>query len=58
MSSTLTDEDMAELAELGKLIILGLECDINGHGVPCRSDRLGSVHFMKKYLEIHGWKVR
>ena len=48
---------MVELAELGKRIVVGLECDANGSGVPCRSDRLAVVQDMKLYLEIHDYTV-
>lgn len=56
-SASLTDADMVELVELGKRIVLGLECDANGSGVPCRSDRIGAVLDMKRYLEIHDYTV-
>ena len=57
MSDTLTDKEMAELAELGKRIQLGLSCNVNGEGVPCRSDRTAAVCDMKRYLEIHDYQV-
>lgn len=57
MSNTLTDKDMEELESLGKAIKLGLECDINGSGLPCRSDRFAVVKDMKRYLEIHDFKI-
>tara|TARA_R100000306_G_scaffold22926_2_gene26288 strand:- start:1599 stop:1823 length:225 start_codon:yes stop_codon:yes gene_type:complete len=52
MSKTLTDADMVELAELGKRIVLGLECGANGCSV-----HIGAVEDMKRYLEIHDYTV-
>ena len=46
---------MKKLAELGKEIKLGLDCDINEIGVPCRTDRFAVVDGMKEYLELHGY---
>ena len=57
-SKTLSEKDFAELAELGKNIYLSLECDIQGRGVPCRTDRWAAVSFMARYLEVHGYDVR
>ena len=53
MAGTLTDAELEELAELGSLITIDLSCDVNGTGVPCRTDRLAAVEHMKRYLEIH-----
>tara|TARA_B100000749_G_C18328861_1_gene424053 strand:- start:399 stop:602 length:204 start_codon:yes stop_codon:yes gene_type:complete len=53
----LTDSDMVQLAELGKLIQLGLSCDANGEGVPCRTDRLDVVANMIKYLQLHDYTI-
>ncbi len=53
MSNTLTKKEIKELIKLGKQIILGLQCDTNGKGLPCRSDRLLSVQLMREYIEIH-----
>ena len=52
-SNTLTEEELVELAELGRKIRLSLSCDANGTGVPCRTDRLEAVKDMAQYLEIH-----
>ena len=52
-SNTLTEEELVELAELGRKIQLDLACDINGTGVPPRTDRLEAVKNMARYLEIH-----
>ena len=53
----LTDQEMVQLAELGKLIQLGLSCDANGEGVPCRTDRLDVVENMIKYLQVHDYTI-
>ena len=53
----LTDLEMVQLAELGKLIQLGLSCDANGEGVPCRTDRLDVVGNMIKYLQLHDYTI-
>jgi len=53
----LTDSDMAELAELGEKIQLDLSCDVNGEGVPCRTDRLEAVKNMVAYLRLHDYQV-
>jgi len=53
----LTDSDMTELAKLGKLIQLGLSCDANGSGVPCRTDRLDAVGNMLEYLRLHDYTI-
>ena len=53
MSDTLNKKEIKRLIELGKRIQLGLSCDINGQGIPCRTDRLQAVEDMKEYLSIH-----
>lgn len=57
MSDTLSEKDLDELKELGNKISASLDCDINGYGVPCRTDRFEAIKLMKKYLEIHDYKV-
>ena len=57
-SKTLSEKDVEELAELGKNIYLSLECNIQGRGVPCRTDRWAAVSFMARYLEVHGYEVK
>ena len=52
-SNTLSNKEIKRLIELGKSIRLCLECDINGQGIPCRTDRLASVRYMIEYLNIH-----
>jgi len=53
MSRVLTDKECEVLAEIGKKLRKSLECDINGTGLPCRTDRLESVKLMWQYLAIH-----
>ena len=53
MSEILTEKEKERLAEIGKDIRFSLECDINGTGLPCRTDRLESVKLMWQYLAIH-----
>ena len=53
MSNVLTEEEKVLLADYGATIRGSLECDVNGTGVPCRTDRLYAVEFMKRYLAIH-----
>ena len=57
MSDTLNKKEIKMLIELGKKIQLGLGCDINGTGLPCRTDRLSTLALMVKYLEIHNYSV-
>ena len=52
-SATLTEKEIKKLEELGKKITAGLSCDINGQGIPCRTDRFASVYSMIEYLQIH-----
>ena len=53
MSDILNKKEIKRLIELGKKIQLGLSCDINGQGIPCRTERLQAVEDMKEYLSIH-----
>ena len=57
MSNVLTNKEMKTLSKLGKQIVNCLSCDINGSGVPCRTDRLESIRLMIEYLKIHDLKV-
>tara|TARA_B100000579_G_C22650852_1_gene766118 strand:+ start:392 stop:601 length:210 start_codon:yes stop_codon:yes gene_type:complete len=57
MSDTLNKKEIKKLIELGKKIQLGLSCDINGQGIPCRTDRLQAVEDMIEYLKIHNLKI-
>ena len=53
----LTDEEINRLGILGKSIKKSLSCDINGEGLPCRTDRLAAVGLMKKYISIHNERL-
>ena len=57
MSDTLNKKEIKKLIELGKRIQLGLSCDINGQGIPCRTDRLQVVDDMIEYIMIHDYRV-
>jgi len=56
--SILNEKEQDDLISLGENIQANLSCDINGTGLPCRTDRLEAVSDMKKYLEIHGYRMR
>ena len=56
--SLLTAQDQEELVKIGDNIQKDLSCDANGTGLPCRTDRLEAVSNMKKYIEIHGFKIK
>jgi hypothetical protein len=55
--NTLSDTEIAELAYLGKRLILSLKCDINETGCPCHTDRMTAVKDMRRYLEIHEYSI-
>ena len=57
MTDVLTIKEMSQLEDLGEKIKLDLGCDLNGTGIPCRTDRLEAVSNMIKYISIHGYKV-
>ena len=54
----LNANEQEELFRLGDDIQKDLSCDANGTGLPCRTDRLSAVENMKRYLEIHGFKIK
>ena len=56
--SILNSQEQEELFRLGDDIQKDLSCDANGTGLPCRTDRLSAVENMKRYLEIHGFKIK
>ena len=56
--SILNSQEQEELFRLGDDIQKDLSCDANGTGLPCRTDRLEAVSNMKRYLEIHGYKIK
>jgi hypothetical protein len=49
----ITDQQWRELAKLGKNIIICLRQNLNGDGVPPRSDRFEALKLMQRYLAIH-----
>ena len=55
MDNVLNDTEVVCLASLGRAIQLDLSCDINGTGLPSRTNRLHAVELMVKYLEIHDY---
>ena len=57
MSDTLNSTEIKSLKDLGEKIKLDLGCDLNGTGIPCRTDRLEAVNNMIKYISIHGYRV-
>ena len=57
MSNTLNRQEVAMLIDLGKKIQLDLSDDLNGTGLPTRTNRLEAVENMIKYVKIHGYKV-
>ena len=57
-NNTLTKQEQEELFRLGEDIQAGLSCDVNGTGIPCRTDRLDAVENMKRYLEINDYIIR
>ena len=57
-NNILTDEEIERLVVLGEDIQVGLSCDANGTGLPCRTDRLSSVELMKEYLSIHDIEIK
>ena len=56
--SILNSQEQEELFRLGDDIQKDLSCDANGTGLPCRTDRLEAVSNMKRYIEIHGYKIK
>lgn len=55
MNNSLNDDEVKQLIKLGKFIKINLDC--NSNRLPCLTDRLESVKNMKKYLEIHNYKI-
>jgi hypothetical protein len=53
MDNILNNKEIKQLTKLGKRITASLSCDINGTGLPCRTDRFNAVKLMIKYLKIH-----
>jgi len=57
-NNTLTNKEVKKLVKLGTDIVMGLECNVNGDGLPCRTDRLDAVGNMVAYLTIHGYNIK
>ena len=57
-NNILTDEEIERLVVIGEDIQVGLSCDVNGTGLPCRTDRLSVVQSMKEYLSIHDIEIK
>ena len=58
VSIGLSNIEIEKLVKLGDNIQKDLSCDANGTGLPCRTDRLSAVENMRRYLEIHGYKIK
>ena len=58
VSIGLSNIEIEKLVKLGDNIQKDLSCNANGTGLPCRTDRLEAVSNMKRYLEIHGYKIK
>ena len=58
VSIGLSNKEIEKLEKLGDDIQKDLSCDANGIGIPCRTDRLSAVENMKRYIEIHGYKIK
>jgi hypothetical protein len=60
MSDVLSKKEIKKLNELGESIRISLDLnltDLNGIGIPCRTDRLYAVEKMAEYLRIHNFSV-
>ena len=57
MGRTLTDIEQTWLVDLGEKIRGALDCDANGRGLPCRTDRFYAVEHMIAYLTLHDYEV-
>jgi hypothetical protein len=53
----LTNKEIVKLIDLGKRIKISLDCDLNGTGLPSKTNRLQAVEDMKEYLSIHGCEI-
>mgnify|MGYP003148566431 CR=1 FL=1 len=56
INETLSNKEIKEISKLGKKIQTSLSCDINGQGIPCRTDRFSAIEDMIEYLKIHNFK--
>jgi hypothetical protein len=60
MSDTLNKKEMKRLNQLGESIRISLDLrltDLNGIGIPSRTNRFQAVEDMKEYLSIHGYEI-
>ena len=52
-NNIINDKQWKRLAKLGESLIICLAVDLNGDGVPPRSDRFEALKLMREYLDIH-----
>ena len=57
ITNTLNQNEITKLKQLGKDIKISLDVDLNGTGIPPRTDRLQAVKDMIEYLNIHNYQV-
>ena len=60
MSETLNKEEIKKLNKLGKSNRLSLDLkktDLNGIGIPSRSNRFALIEDMIEYLKIHNYQI-
>ena len=60
MSDVLNKEEIKKLNQLGKKITLSLDLrktDLNGIGIPSRTNRFALIEDMIEYLKIHDYKI-
>ena len=60
MSDVLNKEEIKKLNQLGKRITLSLDLrktDLNGIGIPSRTNRFALIEDMIEYLKIHDYKI-
>ena len=60
MSNTLNKKEMKRLNKLGKSISISLDLrltDLNGIGIPSRTNRLQAVKDMIEYLKVHDLRI-
>jgi hypothetical protein len=60
MSEILNKEEIKKLNQLGKSIRLSLDLkktDLNGIGIPSRSNRFALIEDMIEYLKIHDYQI-
>ena len=60
MSDTLNKKEIKRLNELGKSISISLDLrltDLNGNGIPSRTNRFAAIESMIEYLKIHNYKI-